>query len=155
MVAAGDSCPAFETEAAVSGKRIAPDTLAGKKAVLILHGARTSEAPKVVGKAVRAAHPKAEDVVVANIVNLKSMAGLWKKVADAQVKATYDKLAGKIGDGADEYVIICTDYENAVAPMFGFEDTNSKAAVVVLGPDGAILGLSDEGDLAKQALGWL
>ncbi len=149
------ACPTFSTEAAVSGKTVSNDSLQGRRAVLVLHGPRTTDAPKVVGKAVRAQHPEADAVVVANIINLKSMAGLWKKVADAQIKATYEKLAGKIGDGAEEYVILCSDYENAIAPLFGFEDTNQAAAVVVLGPDGEILGQTDQGDLAEQAVAWL
>lgn len=155
MLAAGDTCPAFKTTAAVTDREVSPQALAGRRAVLVLHGPRTSEAPKLVGKAVRAVHKSADEVVVANVVNLKSMAGLWKKVADAQVKATYEKMAGKLGDDAPDYVVICTDYENAVATAFGFADTNQKAAVVVLEDDGTVIGSTDEGDLAEQALGWL
>ncbi len=155
MVAAGDACPAFKTEAAVSGRTIDVESLAGRRAVLVLHGPRTSEAPKLVGKAVRAKHTSADDVVVANVVNLKSMAGLWKKVADAQIKATYEKMASKLGDNAADYVMICPDYENAVAAAFGFDDTNQAAAVVVLEDDGTVLGATDDGDLAEQAVAWL
>ncbi len=152
---AGQPCPAFQTEAAVSGVVVSVESLARRRAVVVLHGPRTAEAPKLVGKAVRAKHASADDVVVANVVNLKSMAGLWKKVADAQIKATYEKMASKLGDNAEDYVLICPDYENAVASAFGFDDTNQKAAVVVLDDDGTVLGATDDGDLAEQALAWL
>ncbi len=152
---AGELCPAFKTEAAVSGRVVSLETLAGRRAVLVLHGPRTADAPKLVGKAVRAQHASADDVVVANVVNLKSMAGLWKKVADAQIKATYEKMASKLGDNAEDYVLICSDYENAIATAFGFDDTNQMAAVVVLDADGTVIGATDDGDLAEQALNWL
>lgn len=158
MPAVGEKAPAFKVRAGVSDREVSPEALAGRRAVLVLHGPRTTDAPKAVGKAVRKEHPLADDVVVANIVNLRSMAGLWKKVADAQIKATYEKMAGKItaGDPAD-YVILCPDYDDSVAPAFGLEDTNKEAAVVVLEDDGTLLGVHqgpDEG-LGQKALGWL
>lgn len=148
--------PAFSTTAAVSERVISPSTLSGKRAVLVLHGPKTQEAPKLVGKAVRAAFPSADDVVVANVVNLHSMAGMWAKVANAQIKQTYEKLAAKFteGDPAD-YVMICPDYENSVAPAFGFANTDKQAAVVVLAADGQLIGKSDAGDLGEQAIAWL
>lgn len=152
-VTVGKPCPAFKVEAAVSGRRVTPEDLAGRRAVLVLHGPRTAEAPKLVGKAVRAAFPSADDVMVANVVNLQSMAGLWKKVADAQIKATYEKMSTRItaGDPAD-YVLICPDYDNHVASTFGLDDTNQEASVVVLDDDGSVLGLAQGADLAEQTV---
>ncbi|HLF17187.1 MAG TPA: hypothetical protein VI796_07140, partial [Candidatus Thermoplasmatota archaeon] len=80
-LAAGSRCPAFSLTAAVSGREVSPAALKGKRAVLVLHGATTTDAAKEVGKAVRAKHPGA-DVVVASLVNLRSMAGMWRKVAE-------------------------------------------------------------------------
>lgn len=152
---AGAPCPPFHTAAAVTAREVSNAALAGRRAVLVLHGPRTSDTPKAVGKAVRAQFPKASDVVVANVVNLKSMAGLWKKVADAQIKATYEKMATKLGDEAPDYVLICPDYENAVAEAFALEDTNKVAAVVVLDAAGNVVGISTEGDLGEAAVALL
>lgn len=156
VLQAGAAIPAFKTKAAVSDREVSPETLKGRRAVLVLHGPRTADTPKQVGKAVRARWTSADDVVVANVVNLQSMAGLWKKVADAQIKATYDKMATKVtlGDPAD-YVVICPDYENAVATAMGFDDTNTSAAVVVVDDDGTIIGATDDSDLAEQVVAWL
>jgi hypothetical protein len=142
-IAPGTQAPDFEVEAAVSGKTVTPAM--GRKLVLVLHGPKTQEAPKEVGKAVRAAHPSADDVLVANVVNLKSMAGLWQKVARAQINSTYERMAAKIGDGAEDYVLICPDWDNAVGPLLGVEDSDRTAAVVVLDAGGKVIA-SHEGD---------
>ena len=120
----------------------------GRRTVLVLHGPKSQHAPKEVGKAVRAAHPDASDVLVANIVNLKAMGGMWKKVATAQITQTYNKLAEKIGEGAEEYVIMMTDWDNEVAPLFGVENSDKTPAVVVLDAEGAIIAAHE----AKEGL---
>lgn len=158
LIASGAPCPPFTLTAAVSAKEVSPSALKGKRAVLVLHGVKTSEAPKEVGKAVRAVHPGA-DVVVANVVNLKSMGGLWKRVAEAQVKATYEKMAGKLAEkgtpNPQDFVVICADWENAVAPLFGASDTDEAAAVVVLGPDGKVRGAAEGKGLGELAVALL
>ena len=156
MDLAGTDCPAFLLEAAVSARPVGPDALRGRRTVLIFHGPRTTDAPKEIGKAVRAAHPLAADVFVANIVDLKSMGGLWTKVATAQLKSTYEKLAAKLTkvDPA-EYVVMCPDWKGTVAPLFGVADPNQAAGVAVLDAQGKVVGATDTGDLAAQTLSWL
>ena len=156
MVQVGEVAPAFELQAAVSEAVVAQAN--GCKTVLVLHGPRTTDAPKEVGKAVRAEHADAGDVFVANVINLKSMGGLWKKVATAQVNQNYQRMAEKLDakgmDGA-QYVVLCPDWDNEVAPMFGVEDSNEAAAVAVLDGDGTVLGVATGDDLPGQALALL
>ena|SRR5688572_1089784 len=152
----GSKAPGFSALAAVSGRVVSPETLAGKRAVLVFHGVKTQDAPKEVGKAVRVKWPDAGQVVVANIVDLRSMAGVWRRVAEAQIKATYEKMAGKVtaGDPAD-YVLICPDWENQVAPLFGVPDPNAQAGIAVLDPSGKVLGVRTGSGLGEQALSLL
>ncbi len=156
MDLAGSDCPEFLLEAAVSARQVGPETLRGRPSVLVFHGPRTTDAPKQVGKAVRAAHPLASEVFVANVVDLKSMGGLWTKVATAQLKSTYEKMAGKLTevDPAD-YVVMCPDWKGEVAPKFGVAEPNQAAGVAVLDADGKLIGATDQGDLAEQVLAWL
>ena len=154
-LAPGTAVPDFRLQAAVSGREVSPAALRGKKAVLVLHGVKTQEAPKEVGKAVRAQHP-GPDVVVANVVNLKSMGGMWKRVAEAQIKSTYERMAGRVKEkepGRDpaELVLILPDWENAVAPLFGVADSDAEAAVVVIGPDGKVKGVAAGKELGEHA----
>ena len=152
---AGDPAPDWKLEAAVSGRAVDKAGLAGRRVVLVFHGPRTTDAPKEVGKAVRAEHADAADVFVANVINLKSMGGLWKKVATAQVNQTYEKMAAKLeAKGMDpvEYVVLCPDWENAVAPAFGVEDSNQEAAAAVIEDDGTVLGVVSGDDLSSGVL---
>jgi hypothetical protein len=160
LPAAGAAPPTFVLTAAVSGREVSVASLKGKRAVLVLHGVKTSDVPKEVGKAVRAKHPRA-DVVVANVVNLKSMGGLWKRVAEAQIKSTYEKLAGRLKEtgtpNPEEFVLICPDWDNAIAPSFGVMDSDLTPGVVVLGKDGKVLGVAEGpgSELAAQAVALL
>lgn len=154
-LAAGSPTPEFRLQAAVSGREVSPAMLKGKRAVLVLHGVKTQEAPKEVGKAVRAKHP-GPDVVVANVVNLKTMGGMWKRVAEAQIKSTYDRMASRItekepGRDPKELVLILPDWENAVAPLFGVADSDAEAAAVVIGADGKVKGVATGTALGEQA----
>lgn len=128
----------------------------GRKTVLVFHGPKTQNAPKEVGKGVRAEHADAGEVLVVNVVNLKAMGGMWKKVASAQITQTYNKLAEKIGEGAEEYVIMVTDWDNAIGPEFGVENSDKTPAVVVLDAEGTILaGHESKEGLVEAALAGL
>lgn len=137
VLEAGAQAPTFSIQAAVSGKEVSAAN--GRPTVLVFHGNKTQDAPKLVGKAVRAEHPGWEEVLVANIVNLKPFAGMFQKVADAQIAKTYEKMAAKV-DPAEEFVVICPDYANEVGPLFGVEDSDKECAVVVLDAEGTVLG---------------
>lgn len=156
MVQVGEVAPSFALEAAVSGTQVTQAN--GRKTVLVLHGPRTTDAPKDIGKAVRAEHTDAAEVFVANVINLKSMGGLWKKVATAQVNQNYQRMAENLsakGTDPEAYVVLCCDWHNAVAPMFGIEDSNEAAAAAVLDGDGTVLGVVTGDDLPGQVLALL
>src|SRR5690242_16303863 len=94
-LAVGAPLPAFSIDAAVSGRKVEPGAFKGRKAVLVVHGSKSTDAAKEVSKALRAKHSPKE-VFSASIVDLRAFGGLWKKVAEAQVKQNYEKMAGKV-----------------------------------------------------------
>ncbi len=157
MVQAGEAAPSFTITAAVSEREISPAALAGKQAVLIFHGQRTASAAKEVGKAVRAAHPSADDVVVGNVIDLRKMGGLWKKVAMATIKQNYEKIAGRLADGykPEDYIVICPDWDAAATQAFGFDETDEQAGLAVIGADGKVKGIAQGDDLPAQAVKFL
>lgn len=145
-------------EAAGSGRTIDAAAWQNRRAVLVLHGPRTTDAPKDIGKAVRAAHPDAAHVFVANVINLQSMGGMWKKVANAQVNQTYQKMGAKLeakGMEPADYVVLLPDWENAIGPQLGVEDSNQAPAAAVIGADGGLLGVATGDDLPGQVLALL
>lgn len=149
----GQKAPALELTAAVSGRPVTP--AAGAPQVWVFHGPKTTDAPKEVGKAVRAQFPKAEEVLVCNMVDLRSMSGLWQKVASAGIKQNYERMAAKLRDKGQEpeaYVIICPDWEGAAAKAFGFEDPNTTPAVAVLDAEGTVVAVAEGEDLPGYAV---
>lgn len=153
MPAVGQSLPAFSVTAAVSGRAITPALFAGR-GVLIVHGAKTADAAKEVSKAVRGKFPKASDCALASLVDLRAFAGIWKKVAEAQLKSTYEKLAAKATEaGLDpaEQVLIGADWDGSAAAALGVEKPDEAPAVLVV-KGGKLSGVATGADLAAQTL---
>ncbi len=134
MVSVGQPLPAFSVLAAVSGRTVSPALFAGT-GVLVVHGAKTADAAKEVSKAVRTKWPQPGAVALATVVDLRAFAGIWKKVAEAQLKSTYEKLAAKAKEaGMDpaEQVLIGTDWDGAASQTLGVEKPDEEAVAYVL-----------------------
>ena len=135
--------PPFSASATVTGRTVAPALFAGKKGLLVVHGARNGEVGKDLSKKLRAKHPDFKAVPYASIVDLRAFSGLWRKVAEAQLKQTYEKLATRAKEaGADpaDAVIIVPDWEGAIAQALGVESPDKDPMAFVVG-DGKILGV--------------
>lgn len=156
---AGAPCPPFSIQAAVSGREVSPAAFRGRRAVLVLHGSKSTDAAKEASKAVRARFKPAE-VFSASIVDLRSFGGLWKKVAEAQVRSNYEKLAGKVreanpGDDPADWVVICPDWDGSACKALGAEDPDASPAVIVVGADGLVLGTAEGSGLGEKAVALL
>jgi hypothetical protein len=157
--APGAPLPDLKLQAAVSGREVSKATLAGRRAVLVVHGSRSTDAAKEVSKAVRARFKPAE-VALASIVDLRSFGGLWRRVAEAQVKSNYDKLAAKVkeadaaADPAD-WVVICPDWDGSASLALGVAKPDDEPAVIVAGPDGKVLGTALGSELGAKAMALL
>ncbi|MES2155672.1 MAG: hypothetical protein V4510_11105 [bacterium] len=141
-LAVGAPLPAFSLQAAVSAVRIDNAWFTGRRAVIVVHGPKSADAAKQVSKALRTREPDASKVAFASIVDLRAFAGIWKKVAQAQLKASYTKLAEKAtaaGLKPEEQVIICPDWDGAVAAAFGVADPDKEPHAIVIGQDGRVL----------------
>jgi len=153
MAQPGQPVPKFSATAAVSGRAVSDADLKGN-GVLVLHGAKTADAAKEVSKGVRTRWPQPGQVFLASIVDLRAFGGLWKRVAEAQLKSTYEKLAAKATEaGLDpaEQVLICPDWDGAIAKALGVaEPDREPAAIVVRG--GKVAAIATGKDLAQQAV---
>ena len=155
----GSPVPAFSTTAAVSGREVSPASFKGRPAVLVLHGSKSTEVAKDVSKALRAKY-KPSEVFSASLVDLRSFGGLWKKVAEAQVKANYEKMAGKVkeaqpGEDPADWVVICPDWDGSVGKALGLDDPDNNPAVIVVGADGKVKGALQGAGLGEKVLALL
>lgn len=134
----GDVLPEVGLATAVTGRPVDTTFLRSRKVVLVVHGAKSTEAPKEVAKAVRARWPSHEEVVLVSVVDLRPFSGLWKRVAEAQIKASYEKLAAKAKEAGlppEEHVLICPDWDGAVAARLGAPNADQEPIAVVAGND--------------------
>ena len=155
----GTPVPPFTTTAAVSGREVNPQTFKGRRAVLVLHGSKSTDVAKDVSKALRAKY-KPDEVFSASLVDLRSFGGLWKKVAEAQVKANYEKMAGKVkeanpGEDPADWVVICPDWDGSVGKTLGVEDPDATPTVIVVGADGKVRGALQGAGLGDKTLALL
>ena len=155
----GSPVPTFATTAAVSGREVSPAAFKGRKAVLVVHGSKSTDAAKDVSKALRAKH-KPSEVFSASIVDLRSFGGLWKKVAEAQVKSNYEKMSGKVkeaqpGEDPADWVVICPDWDGSVGKALGVEDPDTTPTVIVVGADGKVKGALQGASLGEKTMALL
>jgi Redoxin len=155
----GTPVPPFTTTAAVSGREVSPQAFKGRRAVLVLHGSKSTEVAKEVSKALRAKY-KPDEVFSASLVDLRSFGGLWKKVAEAQVKANYEKMAGKVkenqpGEDPADWVVICPDWDGSVGKALGVEDPDSNPTVIVVDADGKVKASLQGADAAPKTMALL
>jgi hypothetical protein len=150
----GQALPAFRLTAAVSGRTVSDAELGKGRGVLIVHGSKSAEAAKELSKAVRSRWPQSSDVFLASIVDLRPFSGVWKKVAEAQLKSTYDKLAQKAKEaGLDPagQVLICPDWDAAVAKTLGVIEPDKEPAAIVV-RDGKVVAVVSGSALAERVV---
>jgi hypothetical protein len=148
-----ESVPSFSIAAAVSGRAFSDADLKGD-GVVVVHGAKTSDAAKDVSRAVRATWANNEAMLVASIVDLRAFSGLFRRIAEAQVKVTYNKLAAKAAEaGLDpaREVLICPDWDGAVCATLGVPKPDEVAVVLVV-KGGRIVERLSGADLAKRTV---
>lgn len=154
----GSPLPPFALTTAVSGITVDNAWLTGRKCVIVVHGSKTTDVAKEVSKALRAKEPDAKKVAYVSIVDLRPFSGLWKKVAEAQIKSNYAKLADKAKDvGLDplEHVIICPDWDAAVCAALGFPEPDKQPGAIIVDAAGNVLGSVSGTGLAPQVLAML
>ncbi|MEI8084093.1 MAG: hypothetical protein WCI74_19820 [Actinomycetes bacterium] len=137
-----------------SGRSIDPRST-GETTVLLFHSSDTAEAAQDVNKAVRA-DPKYQDsaaVLVASVVDLSSVPRLVRKVAERAIRGAYDKAAKALPAGVspEQYIVILPDWDGSVTKSFGLSNTGKTAALVVLNPQGTVIG-SYQGADPKSAV---
>lgn len=159
-VTVGSPIPDFEAAATQSGRDASPQSLRGRRIVYVVHGVPTADAAKAVSKAVRSRFPSARDVALVSIVDLRSMGGLWRRVAEAQLKSTYAKLAAKVeslglGEAPEDHVMIVPDWDGSLATLLANAPTGEEATAVVVDKEGVVRAVAtgkDPSEAVMQAL---
>jgi hypothetical protein len=110
--------------------------------VLICIAQETEKDALVVEDAVRAVHPDAGAVLVAHVIDLHKVPGLFRKVAEGMLASEFRKAAEALRDGQDAYgyVVMLPDWQGEVAPALDLPDPSTTVCGVVIAGGGEVLG---------------
>lgn len=121
--------------------------------VCICFAQATQTGTEAIEAAVRARHATATDVLIAFVVDLHTVPGLFRGIADGILKSEYEKAVAGLPPDQTPYddVIILPDWDGGFIGALGFErDVSAQHGVAVFGTDGTLLGTA-QGDGAAEA----
>jgi len=145
--------PAITLTAVGSGRRVALNA-PGVLTVLICFTQETQSGIAPVEAAVRERWPSPKDVLVAHVVDLHKVPGLFRKVAEGILAGEHKKAVEGLIPGQDPYdhVVILPDWDGALAPALALDDLSKTLAVVVLDDCGCLLGTDQGPDPATETV---
>jgi hypothetical protein len=110
--------------------------------VLICLAQETEKDAATVEKAVRQRFPDAQDVLVVDVVDLRGVPGMFRKVADGMMASEYKKAVAALADDLDprDHVIILPDWRGEVAKAFDLPEPSKNVCGAVLSAGGDVMG---------------
>ena len=121
--------------------------------VLICLAQETEKDAVIIENAVRERFPSAQDVLVVDVVDLRGVPGLFRKVAEGLLASEHKKAVDALADGLDprDHVVILPDWQGEVAKAFNLPEPSKTVCGAVLSAEGNIMG-TYEGTNAANVL---
>lgn len=145
--------PAMTLKAVKSGRKYKMREL-GRPAVLLFHDQNTIQAAEKLNRAVRDAYPLADEVLVASIVDLGGVPSLLRGVVNEFLLSAYREGLRYIPTGRDpeDYIVILPDWKGKLARKFKIRGISRKPAILVVGPEGEVIGQYQGQKIDREAL---
>ena len=145
--------PEMTLTAAGSDRQIALAHI-GVPALLIFFAQNTASVMPQINDTVRDTYPLASSVVIASIVDLRSVPKLLRSVAKRELKKIYATTAEHMLDhlNPEDYILILPDWDGAVHKALDLTGTDKNAAIIVLNSSGQIVGIEQNDHLPESAL---
>ena len=139
---AGGPAPAFSLTAVKSGRQISLGTCKGNVLGMVFHGRETVQAVVEINTTVRPLYPDPSPVILVSVIDLSIVPRLLHGAVKPILEQAYDQAAREIPKGYDpaDYVFLLPDWNGAVTKAFKAKDTGKMAAVVVIDPQGQVVG---------------
>jgi hypothetical protein len=114
----------------------------GAITLLICVAQETEKDALAVEDSIRARFPSAADVLVVDVIDLRSVPAPFRKIAEGMLASEYRKAVDALADGqqADDYVIILPDWQGDVATAFNLPEPSQSVGGAVLSADGEVMG---------------
>jgi len=126
----------------------------GVPALLVFHTQESAESAQSVIQAVRDHHSRADEVMVASVVDLRQVPRMFRKIAERAMRNAFKEAAEGLPAGLDaaDYVVILPDWDGSVTGEMGFGDVGTAPGIAVLDSAGTLAGTEQGGDLTAAAL---
>jgi len=110
--------------------------------VLICLAQETEKDAATVEDAIRQRFANATDVLVVDVVDLRGVPGMFRKVAEGMLAGEYKKAVAALADGLDpqDHVIILPDWQGDIATAFNLPEPSKSVCGAVLSADGDVIG---------------
>ena len=146
------TAPATSFKAAGSGRKVVLNGI-GVPAVVCCMTQGSSDQGRALAVKVRERYPLASQVVTLNLVDLRSIPRLLRKVAESAMGGRYNETAKDVQAGKDpaDYVFILPDWDGKTIKALGFDDVEAAMGVAVLDRAGVVVG-RHQGDGALEAV---
>lgn len=110
--------------------------------VVICLTQETEKDAATVENAVRERYPSASDVLVVDVVDLRGVPGMFRKIAEGMLASEHKKAVAALTDGLDahDHVVILPDWQGEVAKAFNLPEPSKSVCGAVLSADGDVMG---------------
>jgi hypothetical protein len=122
---------------------------------MLCYAQATQDGAEAVEVAIRERYPDAKSLIVAHVIDLHTVPGLFRGVAEGIMKSEFEKAARELPEGELPYdhVIILPDWDGAFVKALAFVDDVSKhLGVAVFAPDGKLTGTAQGPGITEALL---
>jgi hypothetical protein len=130
----------------------------GAPAVMLCYAQATQDGAEAVEVAIRERYPDPKSLIVGHVIDLHTVPGLFRGVAEGIMKGEFEKAARELpeGESPDDHVIILPDWDGAFVKALAFADEVSKhLGVAVFTHDGKLIGTAQGADMTQALLAML
>lgn len=145
--------PTVTLQAIVSKRKVAFAD-ADLPTLLVCVNQESSGGADAVVEQVRADHPNVNELLVANVADLRSFPKLLRKVAETIMNSRYNDAAKRIEppERPEDHIVILPDWDGAAVQALGFTDVSKQIGIALLLPGGTLAGTYQGDEPAKAAL---
>ena len=119
--------------------------------MLICLAQETEKEAAIIEDAVRERFPSPQDVLVANVIDLRGVPSLFRKVAEGMLAGEHKKAVEALPDGLDprDHVIILPDWQGDVAKSLNLPEPSKTVCGAVLSAVGDVMGTYEGPNVAN------
>lgn len=138
----GTTAPEFKLRAVPTKRKVDIPSASGVPMLLVFMGAQTATQIEEVVKNVRLQQPDPAKLPIVNVVDLRGVPKLMRRIAETVMRASYDQAAAQLPDEFDpaEHLILIPDWKGKIFKAFGVRDASKNLAIVALDGDGQVTG---------------